>query len=107
MTSDDNGTVPILGDTDDPSNDNELDGQTDCCSRLACCDPKSSTHRFMALILMCLLGFGEYTSCRMFILIHQSQIQFVELSYTIYVLRATEKKMFFTKMRVNPMCLLL
>lgn len=59
MSSDENGTRPILGDTDDPSNDNELDTQADCCSKLACCDPKSTFHRFLALILMCLLGFGE------------------------------------------------
>lgn len=60
MSSDENATNPILGDTDDPSNDNELDVQTDCCSKLACCDPKSTFHRFLALMLMCLLGFGEY-----------------------------------------------
>ncbi|KAG4066419.1 hypothetical protein HA402_007055 [Bradysia odoriphaga] len=56
----DDGTNPILGDTDDPSNDNELDVQTDCCSKFACCDPKSTFHRFLALMLMCLIGFGSY-----------------------------------------------
>lgn len=57
MSSEENG--PILRDTDDPSNDNELDVQIDCCSRLTLCDPRSKFHRFLALILMCLLGFGE------------------------------------------------
>lgn len=71
MSRDDN--VPILGDTDDPSNDNELDTQTDCCSKLAICDPKSRFHRFLALILMCLLGFGEYAKLSKFLQISDLQ----------------------------------
>lgn len=56
--SDDSVTRPILGDTDDPSTDNELD-QSESCGTAACCDPRSTLHRFLALMLMCLIGFGE------------------------------------------------
>lgn len=30
------------------------------CGTSACCNPSSAMHRFMALILMCLVGFGSY-----------------------------------------------
>lgn len=40
--------------------DDELNQQvTGCCGSSACCNPTSGCHRFMALILMCLIGFGE------------------------------------------------
>uniref|UniRef100_A0A1A9VXR8 Lysosomal dipeptide transporter MFSD1 n=1 Tax=Glossina austeni TaxID=7395 RepID=A0A1A9VXR8_GLOAU len=39
--------------------DNELDFEPVGCSS-ACCNPTSSLHRFLALIFMCLLGFGSY-----------------------------------------------
>lgn len=48
---------PILNDQDD----NELDDAAGSgCGRSACCNPSSSVHRFIALIFMCLLGFGSY-----------------------------------------------
>jgi hypothetical protein len=30
------------------------------CGASFCCDPRSRFHRFIALVLMCLLGFGSY-----------------------------------------------
>lgn len=39
--------------------DDELDQQVSGCGSSACCNPSSGCHRFMALILMCLIGFGE------------------------------------------------
>lgn len=59
MSRDESATRPILRDTDDPNNDNELDLQSDCFGASAWCDPRSTLHRFLALILMCLLGFGK------------------------------------------------
>ncbi|XP_030372170.1 major facilitator superfamily domain-containing protein 1 [Scaptodrosophila lebanonensis] len=38
--------------------DNELDLHSGGCS--PCCVPSSTCHRFLALIFMCLLGFGSY-----------------------------------------------
>lgn len=50
---------PLLGsDADQPinnSDDNELKEQPP-----GCCHPSSKFHRFQALILMCLLGFGKF-----------------------------------------------
>lgn len=58
MASDDEQARPILHDQDD----NELDLEpTGCIGRSACCNPTSSVHRFLALIFMCLLGFGTCT----------------------------------------------
>ena len=39
--------------------DNELDPEDTRCCVLSCCNPTSKVHRFIALIFMCLLGFGE------------------------------------------------
>lgn len=39
--------------------DNELDLQPSGCGSSMCCNPASGVHRFIALIFMCLLGFGE------------------------------------------------
>ena len=38
------------------SRDNELDPSPTGCG---VCDPRSGFHRFIALVFMCLLGFGE------------------------------------------------
>lgn len=38
--------------------DDELNVGTGCGT--ACCNPASKCHRFIALILMCLVGFGNY-----------------------------------------------
>lgn len=50
---------PLLGsDAEQPinnSDDNELKEPP-----IGCCNPNSTLHRFQALILMCLLGFGMY-----------------------------------------------
>lgn len=53
---------PILNDTEFPQGqeDNELDPELTGCGASACCNPSSSVHRFIALIFMCLLGFGSY-----------------------------------------------
>ncbi|XP_005182702.1 major facilitator superfamily domain-containing protein 1 [Musca domestica] len=40
--------------------DNELDPEPAGCGGSACCNPNSGFHRFLALIFMCLLGFGSY-----------------------------------------------
>lgn len=65
MGVDDELSTPILQNSDDDDerfrrrfNDDELDagGQSGCC-----CNPSSGCHRFIALILMCLVGFGEYS----------------------------------------------
>lgn len=39
----------------DPEEDLELTG----CAVQPCCNPSHTLHRFMALLLMCLLGFGK------------------------------------------------
>lgn len=63
MGVDDELSTPILQNSDDDDerfrrrfNDDELDagGQSGCC-----CNPSSGCHRFIALILMCLVGFGK------------------------------------------------
>uniref|UniRef100_A0A1I8Q429 Lysosomal dipeptide transporter MFSD1 n=1 Tax=Stomoxys calcitrans TaxID=35570 RepID=A0A1I8Q429_STOCA len=40
--------------------DNELDPELTGCGASACCNPSRGFHRFLALIFMCLLGFGSY-----------------------------------------------
>lgn len=61
---------PILEDTNSESEerkvlrsgslvDNELQEPLTGCGASACCDPSSTLYRFIALILMCLVGFGE------------------------------------------------
>lgn len=40
--------------------DNELDPQPTGCGASMCCNPTHTVHRFIALIFMCLLGFGSY-----------------------------------------------
>lgn len=64
MGVDDELSTPILQNSDDDDerfrrrfNDDELDagGASGCC-----CNPSSACHRFIALILMCLVGFGEF-----------------------------------------------
>ncbi|XP_055593267.1 major facilitator superfamily domain-containing protein 1-like [Uranotaenia lowii] len=73
LFEDDEVRRPILQDTDseDPpgdsrerisrqSDDDELNQRSAGCGSSACCNPKSSLHRFIALILMCLVGFGSY-----------------------------------------------
>lgn len=39
--------------------DNELSEPLEGCGASACCNPSSGMYRFIALILMCLVGFGE------------------------------------------------
>lgn len=57
---------PIVEEDDDnyitPSQqiDNELDPELTGCCASSCCNPSSKVHRFIALIFMCLLGFGSY-----------------------------------------------
>lgn len=66
---DDDVHTPILRDVSDSDNyenrrtsvvttDNELQDLTGC-GATACCNPSAGVHRFLALILMCLVGFGE------------------------------------------------
>ncbi|XP_053662029.1 major facilitator superfamily domain-containing protein 1-like isoform X2 [Anopheles marshallii] len=43
-----------------PSDDDELTERLTGCGATACCNPSSFLHRFQALILMCLVGFGSY-----------------------------------------------
>jgi hypothetical protein len=65
INDDDAARRPILHSSDhDQQNDddvNDLDfaEEPTGCGSSALCNPASSLHRFMALIFMCLLGFGE------------------------------------------------
>lgn len=64
MPVDDELTTPMLGNDENRRNnrnfsDDELDG-IEGCGGSACCNPSSGCHRFMALILMCLVGFCKY-----------------------------------------------
>lgn len=52
--------APILPRPVAPINDNELDEPLTGCGATACCNPSHGVHRFIALIFMCLLGFGSY-----------------------------------------------
>ena len=64
MSIDDELTTPILhSDEDDHENpqtfnDDELN--TENAFGGGCSNPSSACHRFIALMLMCLMGFGEY-----------------------------------------------
>lgn len=59
--------LPIISDDEDirsnrnqQQRDNELGvGESSC----GCCDPRTGIHRFIALVFMCLLGFGEFEIC--------------------------------------------
>lgn len=67
--------TPILQDMSDSENyenrrtsvatvDNELQEVLMGCGATACCNPSAGVHRFIALILMCLVGFGKYLKHR-------------------------------------------
>uniref|UniRef100_U5ET16 Lysosomal dipeptide transporter MFSD1 n=1 Tax=Corethrella appendiculata TaxID=1370023 RepID=U5ET16_9DIPT len=69
--SDDDARRPILQpdtDTEEPqlsrytgkSNDDEMREELSGCGATACCNPSHGVHRFLALIFMCLVGFGSY-----------------------------------------------
>lgn len=49
-----------------PSDDDELAERLTGCGASACCNPSSFLHRFQALILMCLVGFGKCRERRNF-----------------------------------------
>lgn len=40
--------------------DNEMIEPLTGCGASACCNPSSLVHRLMALLFMCLVGFGKY-----------------------------------------------
>lgn len=83
-SNDDELSRPILHDNDDDdengirndSDDNELDEQLSGCGASACCNPSSTCHRFLALIFMCLVGFGK---CTFLYLINKLPFSSVEL----------------------------
>lgn len=64
MGVDDELSTPILHNDEDDHrnrrtyNDDELDASNGIGG--CCCNPSSGCHRFIALILMCLVGFGRY-----------------------------------------------
>lgn len=63
MPVDDELTTPMLQNDDEERGNNsyaddELDRQVTGCGASVCCNPSSGVHRFIALILMCLVGFG-------------------------------------------------
>ncbi|XP_058453968.1 major facilitator superfamily domain-containing protein 1-like isoform X2 [Malaya genurostris] len=75
LYDEDEARRPILQadtDSEDPPNgarrrndrhdddDGDREQQPVGCGSSACCNPSSALHRFMALILMCLVGFGSY-----------------------------------------------
>lgn len=71
---DDDLRTPMLQDMSDAENyegrkasvptvDNELQEVLTGCGATACCNPSATVHRFIALILMCLVGFGKYKFC--------------------------------------------
>lgn len=60
-----NDRVPILQDEAEvdvnyDTKDDELMEELTGCAATACCNPTSGLHRFIALIFMCLVGFGEF-----------------------------------------------
>lgn len=62
MAVDDELSTPILHHDDNDHHrhvysDDELNEVTGCGA--SCCNPSSRCHRFLALILMCLVGFGK------------------------------------------------
>lgn len=70
IIDEDNVRTPMLQDMSDADNyehrktsvptvDNELQEVLTGCGATACCNPAATLHRFIALILMCLVGFGE------------------------------------------------
>lgn len=63
MGVDDELATPILQSDDEERNrrsfnDDELDAASSGCGAV-CCNPASTCHRFIALLLMCLVGFGK------------------------------------------------
>lgn len=56
--------------------DNELDPAPSGCGASMCCNPSSGLHRFIALIFMCLLGFGKLSTSIYFI--SKIRISFVD-----------------------------
>lgn len=64
MGADDELSTPILHSDDDEGrnrrtfNDDELNAESGVGG--CCCNPSSTCHRFIALILMCLVGFGNF-----------------------------------------------
>lgn len=70
MAVDDELSTPILHSDDDETTnrrrfrDDELEHGASGCGA-CCCNPTSGCHRFIALILMCLVGFGEYFPVRL------------------------------------------
>lgn len=77
MSVDDELTTPILHSDDDDHenlqnfNDDELKPEN--AFGEGCSNPSSAGHRFIALLLMCLMGFGEYF--QYFRLLNSIQIQ--------------------------------
>lgn len=57
-TDDNIARTPILRDAE-RSGDDEMSEQLTGCASTACCNPSHNVHRFLALVFMCLLGFGE------------------------------------------------
>lgn len=61
--TDENPRAPILYNDDQEAENLGDDGLLDLptgCAATACCNPSHTLHRFIALIFMCLLGFGSY-----------------------------------------------
>lgn len=62
--SDDEARQPMLhqegGEPRGVVHDNEMIEPLTGCGGSACCNPSSLVHRLMALLFMCLVGFGKY-----------------------------------------------
>lgn len=75
MGVDDELSIPILHSDDEVGrnrrtfNDDELDAASGCGTM--CCNPSSTCHRFIALILMCLVGFGMFWNMFFFLLLNE------------------------------------
>lgn len=92
MGVDDELSTPILHNDEDDHrnrrtyNDDELDASNGIGG--CCCNPSSKCHRFIALILMCLVGFGRYFEMNLYfshIIKFQTLIEFFYLaSYFCY-----------------------
>jgi hypothetical protein len=52
-------TEALTGDSTDTRDygESSADNGKGCCFK--CCDPRSGLHRFIVLLFMCFLGFGE------------------------------------------------
>ena len=66
----DDDTQPIIPREENEYEDEEEEEELSGCGATVCCDPKRPYHRYLVLIFMCFLSFGElknfFLACAMF-----------------------------------------